>query len=170
MRAAYTSTMRAAVRLSLVACAIAALPLRAVAQDAVSSAWKRAHCMAGVTYGAPLKFAVSYGGGVLHESDARDVCAMGLAKLGVGGAQAGVGIGSTIGPLGGGALITANVLRTFASPLHALPRRTYVGATLHLWPLLGLGGSIGLYTRVGADPAGVTSSRRLVAWSAGFGF
>jgi hypothetical protein len=123
--------------------------------------------MAGVTYGAPLKFAVAYGGGLVRQSDGRDWCAMGVAKLGLGGAQAGLGLGNSIGALGGGASVTANLLRTFAHPLHATPRSTYVGASLHVWPALAIGGEIGVYTRVGGDNAG---AKRLVAWSVGFGF
>lgn len=125
--------------------------------------------MAGVTYGAPLKFALSYGGGLVRQSDGRDWCAMGVAKVGLGGAQAGLGMGSSIGALGGGASVTANVLRTFGNPLHAQPRTTYIGASLHLWPALALGGEIGVYTRMGNTSSG-NDAKRLVAWSVGFGF
>lgn len=124
--------------------------------------------MAGVTYGAPLKFAVAYGGGFVRQTDGRDRCAMVVAKAGLGGAQLGLGLASSLGALGGGASVTANLLRTFAHPLHATARTTYVGASLHLWPALALGGELGVYTRIGAENAGV--AKRLVTWSIGFGF
>lgn len=135
------------------------------------SGWHVAHCMAGITYGAPLKLAVSYGMGLLHESDTGpDVCTLAVAKLGLGGAQGSVGVGTSFAPWGSGVMLTGNVLRTFGAPLKATPRRTYVGASVHVWPVLALGGELGYFVRVG-DAAGASSSgERLVAWSVGFGF
>ena len=133
--------------------------------------WQLAHCMAGVTYGAPLKFAVAYGGGFRREFDeSPDLCVMGVAKLGLGGAQASVGVGSSFGALGGGGVLTANLLRTFGNPLHATARRTYVGASVHLWPIIAIGGEIGWFTRIGDTAGESTAGKRLIAWSTGFGF
>ena len=133
--------------------------------------WQLSHCVTGVTYGAPLKFAVAYGGGFRREFDeSPDLCVMGVAKLGLGGAQASVGVGSSFGALGGGGVVTANVLRTFSNPLHATARRTYVGASVHLWPIIAIGGEIGWYTRIGDAAGASTAGKRLIAWSTGFGF
>ena len=133
--------------------------------------WHPEQCIAGITYGAPLKWALSYGGGMLHEFDTGpDVCALAAAKIGIGGAQASLGAGTSLAPWGTGVMITGNVLRTFGAPLKATPRRTYVGASLHLWPVLALGGEIGYYVRLGDALGASTSGKRLVAWSAGLGF
>jgi len=102
--------------------------------SASGTRWQFDQCMGGVTYGAPLKWALSYGMGWVRES------------------------------------ITGGVLRTFNDPMGALARRTYVGGSVHLWPLLALGGELGYYTRVGTDPAGTTRRRGLITWSTGFGF
>ena len=152
-----------------------ALRARAVRGDATRDAeapgWHLEQCIAGLTYGAPLKLAVSYGGGLLHESlEKPDVCVLGVAKLGLGGAQISAGIGSSMAPWGSGAMLTANLLRTFGSPLTATPRRTYAGASLHLWPVFALGGEIGYYVRLGDDAGAPRNGRHLVGWSAGFGF
>ena len=133
--------------------------------------WQLSHCVTGVTYGAPLKFAVAYGGGFRREFDeSPDLCLMGVAKLGLGGAQASVGVGSSFGALGGGGVLTANLLRTFGNPLHATARRTYVGASVHLWPIIAIGGEIGWFTRIGDTAGESTAGKRLIAWSTGFGF
>ena len=133
--------------------------------------WQRSHCMAGLTYGAPMKLAVSYGTGYRRQFDGgANACAMAIAKIGIGGVQGGVGFGRTVGALGGGAMLSANVLRTFASPLHASARRTYVGASVHYWPIIALGGEIGVYTRLG-DASGANSAlQHIVSWSFGVGF
>ncbi len=138
--------------------------------NAPEPSWKLAHCVSGMTYGAPLKFALAYGGGLKHESDGRDLCVLSAAKIGSGGALVAAGFATSVGSIGGGASLTANVLRTFAHPLSAHPRTTYAGASLHLWPLLAIGGEIGIYTRLGSMPSGATLPTRLVAWSVGFGF
>ncbi len=138
---------------------------------AENDAWHLEQCIAGITYGAPLKWALSYGGGLLHESNTGpDVCALAVAKIGIGGAQGSIGAGTSFAPWGTGVMITGNLLRTFGAPLKATPRRTYVGASLHLWPVLALGGEIGYYVRLGDPPGASTVGKRLVAWSAGFGF
>ena len=136
-----------------------------------TDAWHSEQCIAGFTYGAPLKWALSYGGGLLHESNTGpDVCALAVAKIGIGGAQASIGAGTSFAPWGTGVMITGNVVRTFGAPLKATPRRTYVGASLHLWPVLALGGEIGYYVRLADADGASTSGKHLVAWSAGFGF
>lgn len=148
-----------------------ALALRADLAPADAGAWHLEQCIAGITYGAPLKWAVSYGGGVLRESNGGpDMCALAVAKIGIGGAQGSLGAGTSFAPWGTGVMFTGNVLRTFGSPLKATPRRTYVGASLHLWPALALGGEIGYYVRLGDAVGASSSGKRLVAWSAGFGF
>ncbi|MBL0171398.1 MAG: hypothetical protein IPP90_11805 [Gemmatimonadaceae bacterium] len=142
-----------------------------VREPAEPEGWHLEQCMAGLTYGAPLKWALSYGGGLLHESNSGpDVCTLAVAKVGLGGAQMSLGAGTSFAPWGSGIMVTGNVLRTFGAPLKATPRRTYVGASLHIWPALAIGGELGYYVRLG-DAAGASSSgKRLVAWSVGFGF
>jgi hypothetical protein len=141
---------------------------RAAADD---DGWHVEQCMAGVTYGAPLKLALSYGMGLLHESNTGpDVCALAVAKVGLGGAQGSLGMGTSFAPWGSGVMVTGNVLRTFGSPLKATPRRTYIGASLHLWPVLALGGELGYFVRMGDKAGESTGGRRVIAWSAGFGF
>lgn len=133
--------------------------------------WHVEQCMAGLTYGAPLKLAVAYGGGFLYESNSRpDWCALVAGKIGLGGAQVSTGIGTSFAPWGSGVMVTGNVLRTFSSPLSATASRNYVGASIHLWPLLALGGEIGYYTRLGDADGASTSGKHIVAWSVGFGF
>jgi hypothetical protein len=131
--------------------------------------WHIEQCMAGLTYGAPFKLALSYGGGLLHESSTGpDICALAVAKLGFGGVQGSLGAGTSFAPWGTGVMITGNLLRTFGGPWVATPRSTYVGASLHLWPAFALGGEIAYYSRVGGDPG--TNAKHFVGWSAGFGF
>ena len=136
-----------------------------------AAAWHVEQCIAGVTYGAPLKLAVAYGGGLLHESNSGpDVCMLAVAKAGMGGAQGSVGVGTSFAPWGSGLMFTGNVLRTFGAALNATAHRTYVGVSLHVWPVLALGGELGYYVRVGTAVGAPSSGTRLVAWSFGFGF
>lgn len=142
------------------------------ADDSDIRHWHLEQCIAGLTYGAPLKLAVAYGGGLVRESTTggADWCAPVVAKVGFGGAQGSLGLGASRGPLGTGFMVTANVLRTFSSALYATARRNYAGVSVHLWPALGLGGEIGIFTRLG-DAAGESSAgKRVVSWSIGFGF
>lgn len=132
--------------------------------------WAWDQCLGGLTYGQPFKLAVAYGGGLLHESmtGGADVCVFGAAKIGFGAARASVGIGRSSGPLGKGVAFNAGVLRTFGSAWGATPKRTYAGGGVNVWPLLGLGGEIGYYVRIGSgDP---NYQRHIITWSAGFGF
>lgn len=133
--------------------------------------WHVEQCMGGLTYGAPMKLAVAYGGGLLYESNSRpDWCALVVGKIGLGGVQASTGIGTSFAPWGSGIMVTGNFLRTFSSPLNATASRNYVGASVHMWPLLAIGGEIGYYTLLGDAAGASTSGKNIVAWSVGFGF
>lgn len=132
--------------------------------------WQFEQCMGGLTYGAPLKWALSYGMGLVRESETRDWCVLGAAKIGFGGASVNVGLANSMGHWGSGVAVTGGVLRTFNDPMGASAKRTYVGGSVHLWPILALGGEIGVYRRMGSDGSGTTRSRTLITWSTGFGF
>jgi hypothetical protein len=108
--------------------------------------------------------------GWVRESEQRTWCFLGAGKVGFGGASFNVGLANSMGHFGSGVAITGGVLRTFNDPMGALAKRTYVGGSVHLWPLLALGGEVGYYTRIGTDPAGTTHRRGLLTWSTGFGF
>ena len=141
------------------------------AQSDEYSPWSWDQCLLGLTYGAPMKLALAWGGGRKYEDPegGADICMFGAAKVGLGGARLSTGIGRSLGALGGGAAVSAGVLRTFGAPMNASPKRTYVGASLHFFPIFALGGEIGWYTRLGTDPAGAPK-RSMLTWSAGFGF
>lgn len=134
------------------------------------SEWQFDQCMGGLTYGAPFKWALSYGMGMVRETAQHDMCLLGAAKIGFGGAGFSAGAASAMGPFGSGVAITGGVLRTFNDPMGATSKRTYYGASIHVWPLLGLGGEVGIYRRAGEDPPSVKTSRNLLVWSVGFGF
>jgi hypothetical protein len=137
-----------------------------------SSPWTWDHCLSGITYGQPFKLAISYAQGFVRESrtGGADYCAFAAAKVGFGAARGSIGFGRTAGTLGTGMAINGGVLRTFGSSWGATPKRTYVGAALNLWPVFGLGGEIGYYLRVGDKAGAGTHQRRIITWSAGFGF
>lgn len=149
-------------------------PVAAARRDSVTTApdtrWQFDQCMGGLTYGAPYKWALAYGMGMVRETDNLDLCFLGAAKVGLGGAGFSVGLANSLGRFGSGSALTAGVLRTFNDPLGAQPQRTYAGVSLHVWPLLALGGEIGYYTPLGKDAVGAPASRGMVTWSAGFGF
>jgi len=170
-----------ATRAACMATLLSAMPTATWAQSAVSvvrdstprtptTRWQFDQCMGGLTYGAPLKWALSYGMGLVRESETRDWCFLGAAKVGFGGASFNVGLANSLGHWGSGVAMTGGLLRTFNDPMGAIAKRTYVGGTVHVWPLLALGGEIGYYTRIGKDPAGLTRGRGMVTWSTGFGF
>ena len=98
------------------------------------------------------------------------MCALALAKVGFGGAQGSVGVGTSFAPWGTGVMLTGNLLRTFGAPLKATPRRTYIGASLHVWPVLAIGGELGYFVRLGDVDGESSTGRRVLSWSAGFGF
>lgn len=132
--------------------------------------WRFDQCMGGITYGAPFKWALSYGGGMVYEGDRIDLCALAVAKVGLGGAGASVGLAKSYGSMGSGSAITAGIIRTFGDPLNATARRTYVGGSVHLWPLLALGGEIGYYVRLGDGAGSSSHGKQVITWSTGFGF
>jgi len=147
--------------------------LRATAvQDTVTSdepRWRFDQCMGGLTYGAPFKFALAYGMGYVRESQTTDWCFLGAAKVGLGGASFNVGLANSLGYWGSGTAVTVGILRTFDSPLGAMAKRSYVGGSVHLWPLLALGGEVGYYVPLGRDALG-ERGKGMITWSAGFGF
>ena len=132
--------------------------------------WRFDQCMGGLTYGAPFKWALSYGGGMVYEGDRIDLCALAVAKVGLGGAGASVGLAKSYGSMGTGSALTGGIIRTFGDPLNATARRTYVGGSVHLWPLLALGGELGYYVRVGDNAGESSHGKHVITWSAGFGF
>lgn len=134
--------------------------------------WAWGQCMLGLTYGQPMKLALAYGGGLVHESmtGGADTCVFGAAKVGFGGARGTIGVGRSWGTLGGGVALSGGVLRTFNGAWGATAQRTYVGGGLSLWPLLALGGEIGYYVRLGDEPGASDRQRRIITWSTGFGF
>lgn len=132
--------------------------------------WRFDQCMGGVTYGAPFKWALSYGGGMVYEGDRIDLCALAVAKVGLGGAGASIGLAKSYGSMGTGSAITGGIIRTFGDPLNATARRTYVGGAVHFWPLLALGGEIGYYVRLGDEAGASSHGKKVITWSAGFGF
>lgn len=132
--------------------------------------WRFDQCMGGLTYGAPFKWALSYGGGMVYEGDRIDLCALAVAKVGLGGAGASVGLAKSYGSMGTGSAITGGIIRTFGDPLNASVRRSYVGGSVHFWPLLALGGEIGYYVRLGDDAGAASHGKKVITWSAGFGF
>lgn len=138
----------------------------------IPSGWHVDQCIGGLTYGGPHKLALAYGGGLVRESmtNGDDTCIMAVGKVGLGAASASFGVGRSIGSIGSGVAITGGLLRTFGGSLNTTPRRTYVGGSVHVWPLLALGGEIGYYVRLGDAPGASTHQRRVLTWSAGFGF
>ncbi len=140
-------------------------------RDAEYSPWTKGSCMWGLSYGAPFKIALGWAGGMLHEDSegGSDTCLFGAGKIGVGGVRVSSGVAKSIGALGGGAALSAGFLRTFGAPLNAIPSTNYVGASLHIFPLLGLGGEIGWYTPVDKGVDG-ESRGAMITWSAGIGF
>lgn len=159
----------------------APLPLRANATVAVqnsmasplvqndSTGWHPEQCLGGLTYGAPLKLAASWAGGLRKElANGQDVCAFVSPKIGLGGARLGAGFARTTGTFGGGYAGSVAIIRTFGSPSYADRQSTYAGGSLHYFPLLGIGLELGWYKRLG----GVNGRGReaIIAWSAGIGF
>lgn len=138
----------------------------------ISSGWHLDQCIGGLTYGGPHKLALAYGGGLVRESmtNGDDTCIMAVGKVGMGAASASFGVGRSIGSVGSGVALTGGLLRTFGRSLNTTPRRTYVGGSVHVWPVLALGGEIGYYVRLGDAAGASTHQRRVLTWSAGFGF
>jgi hypothetical protein len=134
-----------------------------------ASGWHRDQCLGGLTYGAPLKLAASWAGGLRKELDnGEDVCAFVSPKIGLGGARLGAGIARTIGPIGSAVAVSGGLIRTFGAPSNADRQSTYAGASLHVFPALAIGLELGWYRRLGGR-AGM-GRESIVAWSAGVGF
>lgn len=163
--------------------AVSLAPRGAVAQSGADAAarsattdslerWHLDQCLGGLSYGPPFKLALSYGGGLIRESHTggADWCAFGAAKVGFGAARGSIGLARSTGPLASGAAVSGGVLRTFGNAWNATRRSTYVGASIHVWPLLGLGGEVGYYTRVGANRSAFDHERNIVVFALGFGF
>lgn len=139
------------------------------AKDEDLSGWHHDQCLGGLTYGAPLKLAVSWAGGMRKElANGQDVCAFVSPKLGLGGARLSMGIMRTVGTFGGGIGVSGGILRTFGAPSYADRMSTYAGGSLHVFPILGIGFELGSYHRLG----GVSERGRksIIVWSAGIGF
>lgn len=137
--------------------------------DDEQSGWHRDQCLGGLTYGAPLKLAVSWAGGMRKElAGGQDVCAFVSPKLGLGGVRLSAGIARTLGTFGGGIALSGGILRTFGAPSYADRMSTYAGGSLHVFPILGIGLELGSYHRLG----GVSGQGRksIIVWSAGIGF
>jgi hypothetical protein len=136
------------------------------------SRWRWDRCMLGLTYGAPQKLALGYARGLVYEAyeGGADSCAYLGAKAGLSGSRLSLGIARTINALGGGVGLSAGVLRTYNRPLGAADNRSYAGVSVHLMPLFALGGELGWYVRLGRDEGVPDAQRRLLTWSAGFGF
>ena len=131
--------------------------------------WHREQCLGGLTYGAPLKLAASWAGGLRKElTNGQDVCAFVAPKLGLGGARLSVGLARTTGTFGSGAAVSAGIIRTFGAPSYADRQSTYAGASLHVFPILAIGIELGWYHRL----RGIAGRGResIIAWSAGIGF
>ena len=130
--------------------------------------WRLDRCLLGVSYHAATKLTIAAAGGVRRAFERRSVCAYGAAHLGIGGARASVGTAVTIGRFASAVGVSGGLLRTFGGPgADAVPGRTYVGGSVHLWPLLGIHTEVGAYSLVTrAGEAG----HRLVTWGVGFGY
>jgi hypothetical protein len=88
--------------------------------------------------------------------------------LGLGGVRGSLGTAVTFGRYGSALGVSGGLLRTFGNPGgNADPRRSYVGGSVHLWPLLALHTEIGAYSRVSRDGE---SAQRILLWSVGFGY
>lgn len=134
-----------------------------------STPWHLDQCLGGLTYGAPLKLAASWAGGLRKElSNGQDVCAFITPKVGLGGARLGAGFARTTGTFGGGYAGSVAIIRTFGAPSYADRMSTYAGGSLHYFPLLGIGLELGWYKRLGGpDDRGRKS---IISWSLGLGF
>lgn len=175
-----STDVRALVRAVLGALLLTSAPvLAASAQRAASPAttrddpandnrWRVDRCQFGLSYHSLTKVTAAITGGVRRSFEPRSVCTYGAAHLGLGGTRASVGSAVTIGRFASALGVSGGVLRTFGAPAgDAVPWRTYVGGSVHLWPLLGIHSELGAYsllTRRGE------AGRRLVTWSVGIGY
>lgn len=139
-----------------------------IGSNDAGAGWHRGQCLGGLTYGAPLKLGVSWAGGFRKElANGQDVCAFIAPKLGLGGARLGVGLARTSGTFGGGAAVSAGIIRTFGAPSYADRQSTYAGASVHVFPLLVIGIELGWYHRL--DGVSGKGRENIIAWSLGIG-
>lgn len=145
----------------------ASAPVATRNDPADDNRWRVDRCQFGLSYHSLTKVTAAITGGVRRSFEPRSVCTYGAAHLGLGGTRASVGSAVTIGRFASALGVSGGVLRTFGAPGgDATPWRTYVGGSVHVWPLLGIHSEIGAYfvTRTG-EPG-----RRLVTWSVGLGY
>lgn len=146
-----------------------AVPITIMTDDeADDTRWRVQRCLLGLSYGSPLKLYVAAAGGLRRAFESRSVCAYGAVHVGLGGARGSLGSAVTFGRYGSAIGVSGGVLRTFGNPGgDADPRRTYVGGSVHVWPLLALHSEFGAYTRVSRVGE---AARRILVWSVGFGY
>lgn len=131
--------------------------------------WHRDQCLGGLTYGAPLKLAVSWAGGLRKElKSGQAMCAFVSPKLGLGGARLGAGLMRTFGSFGGAYGASGGIIRTFGAPSYADRQSVYAGGSVHVMPLLAIGVELGWYGRLGGVKAHGRES--IIALSLGVGF
>ncbi len=136
--------------------------------EADDKRWRAQRCLLGVSYGSPLKLYVAAAAGMRRAFDSRSVCSYGAVHLGLGGVRGSVGTAVTFGRYGSALGVSGGILRTFGNPGgDADPRRSYVGGSVHLWPLLALHTEIGAYSRVARTGE---AAQRILLWSVGFGY
>lgn len=130
--------------------------------------WSMSRCLLGLSYGAPLKLSIAAAAGLRRAFEDRSVCTYGAVHLGLGGTKASLGTAVTLGRFGSAVGVSGGVLRTFGAPGGEAKRvRTYVGGSVHVWPVLGFHTDIGSYrllTRNGE------AAQRITTWSIGFGY
>lgn len=130
--------------------------------------WGMSRCLLGLSYGSPLKLSVAAAAGLRRAFEDRSVCTYGAVHLGLGGMKASLGTAVTLGRFGSAVGVSGGVLRTFGAPGGDAQRfRTYVGGSVHVWPVLGFHTDIGTYqllTRNGE------AAQRITTWSVGFGY
>ncbi len=136
--------------------------------DADDMRWRMSRCLLGLSYGSPLKLSVSAAGGLRRAFEDRSVCAYGAVHLGLGGTRASLGTAVTLGRFGSAVGLSGGVIRTFGAPGgDALRYRTYVGGSVHLWPVLGFHTDLGTYSLLTRDGE---AAQRITTWSVGFGY
>lgn len=136
--------------------------------DADDKRWRVQRCLLGLSYGSPLKLYVAAAGGFRRAFDSRSVCSYGAVHLGLGGVRGSLGTAVTLGRYGSALGVSGGVLRTFGNPGgDADPHRSYIGGSVHVWPVLALHTEIGAYARQSRDGE---PSQRIVVWSVGIGY
>ncbi len=143
-------------------------PQAAQPDEADDTRWRVDRCLLGLGYHSVTKVTVAAAGGLRRAFEPRSVCLYGAAHLGLGGTRASIGSAVTLGSFGSALGLSGGVLRTFGNPAgDAEPWRTYVGGSVHVWPLLGIHTEIGAYSLVTRSGE---AAQRLVTWAVGFGY